>query len=359
MKIAVLEHFTAQSGLATRDDRIAEGRAIRDAVVADLLRLPGAEVVVVERRRDLRAALRAVDAALVVAPEESGILEGLCRQVERSGRTLLGPSSGAVRLLADKLRTTRVLAAAGVPTPRTRVLSWVAARRELRDMTAPFVLKPRDGCGGQGVVLVRHAREIDAALVVVRRETRRDDVLAQEYVSGSSVSVSHIVSARTLALGLNRQRLRRGRTLAYLGGETFWPHARAREAVAAARAAVLALVGSVSGVRGYLGVDLVIGRSGPVVIEVNPRLTTSYVGLRLSMRENLASLIVDAVAGRALPARIIPLGRCRFRSDGATEIVAMTPRGQVRGPAVSAHSGNHRGRIAWRTISAGTSAASI
>ncbi len=359
MKIVVLEHFTALPQVAPGADRVVEGRAMRDAVVADLARLPGAQVVVVERRRDFRAALRSADAALVVAPEESGILERLCRLVERSGRTLLGPSSAAVRLLADKLRTARVLAAAGVPTPRTRALSFVSARPALRGMTTPFVLKPRDGCGSQGVVVVRHRRQIDAALDFVRRATCRDDVLAQEYVPGPPASVSLVVSAGTLDLGLNRQSLRRGRTLAYLGGETFWPHARAGEALAAARAAVEALLESCRGVRGYLGVDLVIGRTGATVIEVNPRLTTSYVGLRLSIRENLASLIVDAVAGRALPDRITQVGRCRFRADGATAIRAMETRASVRRPTVSARDGHHRGRNGWRIISAGTSAASI
>ena len=118
MKIAVFEHFTALPRAAPVADRSGEGRAMRDAVVTDLARLPGSRVLVVERRRDLRAALRWADAALVVAPEESGILERLCLRVERSGRNLLGPSSEAVRLLADKLGTARVLAAAGVPTPR-------------------------------------------------------------------------------------------------------------------------------------------------------------------------------------------------------------------------------------------------
>jgi len=335
MKIAVLEHFTALPQGAPVADRVVEGRAMRDAVVADLARLPDARVVVVARRRDFRAALRSADAALVVAPEESGILERLCRLVERSGRTLLGPSSEAVRLLADKLRTARVLAAAGVPTPRTRVLSFLSARPALRDMTTPFVLKPRDGCGGQGVVVVRHRRQIDAALDVVRRATRRDDLLAQEYVPGRPVSVSLVVSARVLDLGLNRQRLRAGPTLAYLGGETFWPHARAGKALAAARAAVEALPNSCRGVRGYLGVDLVIGRTGATVIEVNPRLTTSYVGLRLSIRENLASLIVDAVAGRALPVRVTQVGRCRFGADGATAIQATQTQAQVRRSTVS------------------------
>ena len=92
---------------------------------------------------------------------------------------------------------------------------------------------------------------------------------------------------------------------------------------------------------------------------MNPRLTTSYVGLRVSIRENLASLIVDAVASRALPERITQVGRCRFRIDGATEMHSMGARAQIRGRSVSARDRDLGTGKTWRIISAGTSAASI
>ena len=52
--------------------------------------------------------------------------------------------------------------------------------------------------------------------------------------------------------------------------------------------------------RGFLGVDLVLGDepSGDYAIEVNPRLTTSYVGLRALCRENLAGAMIDIVSGK-------------------------------------------------------------
>jgi hypothetical protein len=177
----------------------------------------------------------------------------------------------------------------------------------------------------------------------------------QQHIEGDAASVSFIASGDLLDLGLNRQRLRSGRVLAYLGGETFWPHPRAAEAVAAARAAVQALARTHAGARGYLGVDLVIGRRGATVIEVNPRLTTSYVGLRRTIRENLAGLILDAAAGRGLPRRVTPTGRCRFRADGATALLDAAP---TPGAAPGAGAGNETGMGGWPLTSAGTSAAS-
>jgi predicted ATP-grasp superfamily ATP-dependent carboligase len=336
MRIAVLEHFTSLPCRAAASSLLAEGRAMRDAIVADLRRLDDIAVVVVERRRHFRRALRSADAALVIAPEENGVLERLCRLVERERRLLLGPSSSAVKSLSDKLATARCLAAAGVPMPLTRAVPFRSPGL-LFEAFPPFVVKPRDGCGGRGVTVVRRRSEIGAALSEVRRATRRPDFLVQTYVEGDAASVSLIVSGGLIDLGLNRQKLVRGPRPAYLGGETFWPHPRSQEAIAAARAAVGALARAMAGVRGYLGVDVVLGRDGAAVIEVNPRLTTSYAGLRRSIRENLAALILEAAAGRALPERVTPVGRCRFGADGSITMLGER----------------------WETISAGTSAASI
>jgi len=71
------------------------------------------------------------------------------------------------------------------------------------------------------------------------------------------------------------------------------------------RAQQLALraVGVVAGLFGYVGVDVVLGASNDAdrVIEINPRLTTSYVGLRRLARFNLAEMLLLATGGAALP----------------------------------------------------------
>ncbi|HEU4402760.1 MAG TPA: ATP-grasp domain-containing protein [Candidatus Polarisedimenticolia bacterium] len=381
MKIVVLEHLTSAPRTDPKHALEAEGRAMRDAVCEDLLRLRGTTVAVLERHaasgtvrpavgatpsgrlkkvgvgtdRDdaFRTALHAADAALVIAPEEGGLLERLGRLVEEEGRVLLGPSARAIALAGDKLETARCLAAAGLRTPATETLTFASARRVLARRAPPFILKPRDGCGGLGVVLVRRRARIDAAIAAVRRATARHDFLVQEAIAGEDASVAVVSNGgEILALPLCRQRLRRGAALVYTGGETPWRHPLEEAALALARAAVGALAGRSAatpanavrgsgGARGYFGVDLVLAADGPWVIEINPRLTTSYVGLRRVLALNPAGLIVDAVLGRSLPERIATRGRCRFTRDG--RVVGFSP------PV---------GDGGWRSISAGTSAAS-
>jgi len=58
-------------------------------------------------------------------------------------------------------------------------------------------------------------------------------------------------------------------------------------------------IDSVSGLRGYVGVDLVLGLHAGEdrVIELNPRLTTSYLGLRRKAKVNLADIYLRMMYG--------------------------------------------------------------
>ena len=47
------------------------------------------------------------------------------------------------------------------------------------------------------------------------------------------------------------------------------------------------------GLAGYVGIDVIVGDTGIRVLEVNPRLTTSYAGLEQAIGRNPAELILD------------------------------------------------------------------
>ena len=61
------------------------------------------------------------------------------------------------------------------------------------------------------------------------------------------------------------------------------------------------VVDSFYGFQGYVGVDLVLAQEKPYVVDVNPRLTTSYVGLRKVVNFNLFKAIENAVFKGKLP----------------------------------------------------------
>jgi ribosomal protein S6--L-glutamate ligase len=97
----------------------------------------------------------------------------LAGALHAAGATLLNPYPVAVAC-RDKIAGTRILQAAGVPTPQT----YITGRpRELAPLleSGPLVVKPHRGSQGRGVRVVRDPGELDSL------EIELDTVLAQHY----------------------------------------------------------------------------------------------------------------------------------------------------------------------------------
>jgi biotin carboxylase len=62
-----------------------------------------------------------------------------------------------------------------------------------------------------------------------------------------------------------------------------------------------AVAGAIPGLRGYVGIDFIQTGEGPVVLEINPRLTTSFCGLRAALGVNVAGMVIDLFRSSSLP----------------------------------------------------------
>lgn len=134
----------------------------------------------------------------------------------------------------------------------------------------------------------------------------------QRYVHGTAASVSLLADGRrAVPLAVNAQRVIASSGFCYRGGRTPLEHPLAAAAVDAAMRTCAAL----PGLRGYVGVDLVLTDAEPLVIEVNPRLTTAYLGVRAALDENVAALALAACDGR-LPVQPIARRHVRFTAAG-------------------------------------------
>jgi len=232
------------------------------------------------------------DAGLVIAPDD--LLPEFTRVMERATHNL-GCGSTNAALCANKRLTARILTSHSIPVPPE-------ATGEVH------VLKPARGCGARGVRLT------DAAPA--------EDEIAQAFIPGDHLSVS-LIGSRVVGeaclyysgnppgiLALNRQDivLRDGK-FSYLGGWTPVDHPRREEIVDVARRAV-----TVMGCQGYAGVDVVVG-DRIYVVDINPRITTSLVGISHCMEEEIADLLIKASKGETLPPVHLH-GQVRFSTFG-------------------------------------------
>jgi predicted ATP-grasp superfamily ATP-dependent carboligase len=276
------------------------------------IELPGCQIRTVESHRDelqlLEKLSREVDWTILIAPDFE---LHRTRLIELAGGRLLGPSSKIVCLAADKQRTSEHLSANGVRTPTGR--SFRNVKELISGWCAfPAVTKPNLGAGSDGVRLVHNLDEVDEW----RIDSNPNGCRIEQFCPGIAASVAFLCGpVRQFALPPCRQRLSDDGEFRYLGGSL--PLARNL----AARAAELAsrAVATLPDSFGYLGVDLVLADAADgrddVVIEINPRLTTSYVGLRALARENLAAAMLDVAGGRT-PRLSFADRQLEFDSDG-------------------------------------------
>jgi predicted ATP-grasp superfamily ATP-dependent carboligase len=322
MRVFVYEYLTALGLGGDPADPLhpmyREGRAMRDAVAGDFGRVPGVRVVTLdgaapEAERDgFRDAVRRSEWSVVVAPEFEQILESRCWWVEEDGGSLLGPASEVVRLAADKLALAEHWRERGVPTPATTDREPTACE------AFPVVWKPRDGAGSTATFRLEAPLDVARAKAQLAAEGHAGPMILQQFVPGRAASVALLCGpAGHIPLVPCLQHLSDDGRFKYLGGELPIPPDLAERAARLATRAV----GGVPGLIGYVGVDLVLGDaadgSADYAIEVNPRLTTSYVGLRALAEFNLAGAMLRVAQGAPPGETPWKPGRVRFGPDGA------------------------------------------
>lgn len=308
---------------------LAEGTAMLTALAADFVRLddtrvtvlrdmrldelalPGCEVVEVHssthRLDEFQRLASDADHTLVIAPEFDNILTNTLSHARQPGANLLAPSDEFVSLTTNKNLTAEQLASAGVPVPEACVLAPDEEKLPT-EFVYPAVLKPVIGAGSQHTLLVSSPRDEPPPYPWQRRLER--------FCPGTPASVAMLCGPthRTL-LPPCRQTLSTDGRFTYRGGALIHEPELARRATILADRAMEALPPAL----GYVGVDLVLGKAGngseDFVIEVNPRVTTSYVGLRAATDDNLAAALLENYAGRAASPRFRS-ERLDFSADG-------------------------------------------
>jgi tyramine---L-glutamate ligase len=308
-----------------------EGRAMMLALVADAARDGGFEVDVLvdasvplelDFGRGVRrigvprgaevdalvAAAREAEGVILVAPETAGVLASRVEAVRAVGGTVLGPSTAFIQLAADKQATIDALAAAGVPVPAGRSLA--AAEAWPAGFRVPAVRKARASTGCDGLVLVRPGDRLPSpALVATRLEAE---------CAGQSVGVSSLIGPRgVVPIATLLQRFSAGSVPGYVGGAPVPdPAARRRAERLALRAVEALLRRDPHGARaGWVGVDMILGNRDDGlddrVLEVNPRVTTSFAGLAAVAPASLVRTLVDVARGHELDRGALPTA-CTF-----------------------------------------------
>ncbi|MFD1121193.1 ATP-grasp domain-containing protein [Methylophilus flavus] len=326
LKIWVCEYVSA-GGLASADlpaSLLQEGLLMRDALLHDLSQLAvdcitshdarvmapeSAVSTKIEPHEDVFAVWRKqlasedIDACWVIAPETDGILERMCQMVRETGKRWIGCSEEAIRQTSSKSLMADICFQAGIATIAYRYLhAAMSLPSQLKELSlAGWVVKPDDGAGCE---FTYHFKS-DIELIEFNHKIKINPVvpytklLLQPYLPGLPLSMSVIATNQQVKVIAGHEQW-----VKVADGQFHFRGAGVNQAaqyLPLMQAMAEKIQHAIPGLTGYWGADLILTEDNILtLVEINPRLTTSYTGLSKVLSENPARLVLDAVLNNRL-----------------------------------------------------------
>ena len=244
--------------------------------------------------------LMQVDLVWLIAPESDGHLvklTELCLEAEnkQDGPILLGCGYDACLIGTSKTLSYEAMQAAGIHTLPVHAGEDVIRDdyfAQLAQSKEAWLVKPEDGAGCEGI---QYFASIKAMRDWMQLKDRSQHFFAQAYQSGIAASFCMLCrDGQAWLLSVNQQHVSMQDNGFVLHGisvnglNQYWSRF---ETLARKMAKML------PDALAYVGVDVIMDTQNDAiyVIDINPRLTSSYVGLREAMACNPAELILSCV----------------------------------------------------------------
>jgi predicted ATP-grasp superfamily ATP-dependent carboligase len=248
--------------------------------------------------------IRICEYTFIIAPESSNILYELTKIAKNYGKIILSTNLKGIEYGTSKIISCKIFKKNKTLTPKTHKIPYKKKSLDVefilhkfRKFKTPIVIKPEDGVGAESVYYFEKESQIINFFMEFNPnfEKKRNYIL-QEFINGRSLSISLVGSPNLhinpLILSLNSQNIDiKNKESEYLGGYT--PVENFKD-----------LFNEISNntnklkklkIEGYFGIDFIENINHSVVfIELNPRLTTSYIGLRKILNFNCAELIFNS-----------------------------------------------------------------
>ncbi len=318
MRLFICEFITG-GGLQDKelpDNLVREGNMMLEALLTDLLDSGFTDIITTRDKRldpillpvesvpikgDIyhvwQSCMNDADAVWIIAPESDDVLFDLTLMAEQSDCHVLGCSSESVKSASSKLQTSKLLKKKDISCIETVLFK----DETIPDSESGWVIKPDDGVGAEDCYFCANREELKQ----LKDSISVEHFVIQKYLPGIPASLSMICyQGKAQLLACNEQQFcfKNGKgkltELVVNGMQEQWiQFNKIAQKIAIAD----------TGLFGYIGIDLIVPEDGvgsesvPVVVEINPRLTTSYVGLRQSLSLNPAELILSIWQNGTIP----------------------------------------------------------
>ena len=233
--------------------------------------------------------IQIVDAVFLIAPETDNLLHYLTQMAALEGKLVLGCGLDSIDITSNKMATYLTLKQAGITTIATfTVEHWT--KHEALKKNVTWLAKPNDGAGCDATVSFDDAENLMHWLT---HNKKQNSHIIQPFQVGTPASIScvmhqghaRVLSCNTQIIEINQHTLT-FKGVILNGMREYW---QAFELTANQIASAF------PSLAGYVGIDVIVNENEVLVVEINPRLTTSYVGLHEATGQNPIKLIINTL----------------------------------------------------------------
>jgi tyramine---L-glutamate ligase len=236
------------------------------------------------------------DAVWPIAPEFDGILQSLCQTVEQSGKLLLTSPSNVVKATGNKYQTYLHLQKYAIATVPTCLLAddktlsdeipAIIASHYPTDSNE-WIIKSIDGVGCSDSWIITDLLDINAI-------NAKENYIIQPHMHGQKSSLSCLFkNGMAWIISINAQQFsvidKRYHLTALMVNHN--PDIDRYQDLADDIAYAFPELW------GYVGIDLIETPLQTWVLEINPRLTTAFVGIEAALGINIADAVLQLLAG--------------------------------------------------------------
>ena len=245
----------------------------------------------------------------IIAPEFSNILHDLTKIAINKKKKILSVELNGIRVGTSKIETFNLFIKNKLPTPQTFLIPFKKNKldkefiiKNVAKVNFPIVIKPLDGVGAESIFYFEHYDYLNLFFQEYENyiEPGRNYIL-QKFIKGSNLSASLIGARKTERtdyrnfniISINSQNIFLKdfeKESEYLGGIT--PANDHRIIIENLRDYIKNIDLDIDG---YFGIDFIRTNQNKLhFIEINPRLTTSYLGVRNILEKNPAEMIYES-----------------------------------------------------------------
>ena len=252
-------------------------------------------------------------------------------RLEEEGITFIGPASGVITLLGDKIEARAAMEAAGLPTAKgsSEPISSADVASALADEIGyPVIIKAAAGGGGIGMQIVQKADEFESALKLCQSRAKSafgdERVFVEKYIQGAQHVEFQVLGDGKKAIHFGERFCSIQRRHQKLVEEGPWLTDEKR-----AEIGDLVCKGAESvGYKGLATFEFLRDANGDFYfLEVNPRVQVEHTVTELITGFNLVELGIRVAQGEALPLKQEDIAwrghaiQCRLNAEDPREFV--------------------------------------